>query len=95
MKNEVRQRKPIPFSWRLEKKWCKNEWFLKWDTECLRERNGEDSEQSQKFEEKTKKVLKTIFETQNMHFLRLRQVASQSPRSPAKTLQAKKFEKIC
>ena len=59
------------------------------------ERNGEDSEQSQKFEEKTEKVLKTVFETQNMHFLRLRQVASQSRESPAKTLQAKKFEKIC
>ena len=24
MENEVRQRKPIPFSWRLEKKWCRN-----------------------------------------------------------------------
>ena len=55
MKNEVRQKKPIPFYWRLEKKWCKNECFLKWDTECLRERNGEESEQSQKFEGKTKK----------------------------------------
>ena len=58
MKNEVRQRKPIPFYWRLEKKWCKNECFLKWDTECLRERNGEESEQSQKFEGKTKTQFK-------------------------------------
>ena len=24
MENEVRQRKPLPFSWRLEKKWCRN-----------------------------------------------------------------------
>ena len=38
MKNQVRQRKPIPFSWRLENKWSKNECFLKWDMECLRER---------------------------------------------------------
>ena len=91
MKNEVRQRKPIPFSWRLGKKWCKNECFLKWDTECLRERNGEDSEQSQKFEGKTEKVLKTVFEMQNVRFLRLIQVA----RTPAKTLQAKSFKKIC
>ena len=44
--------------------------------ECLRERNGEDSEQSQKFEGKTEKVLKTVFETQNMHFSRLIEVTN-------------------
>ena len=32
---------------------------------------------------------------QNMRFLQLIQVASQSLGSPAKTLQAKSFEKIC
>ena len=60
MKYEVRRRRPIPFSWRFEKKWCKNECFLKWDTECLRERNGEESEQSQKFEGKTKTQFKKL-----------------------------------
>ena len=40
----------------------------------LREK-WEDSEQSQKFEGKTEKVLKTVFETQNTRFLRLKQVA--------------------
>ena len=44
--------------------------------ECLRERNGEDSEQSQKFEGKTEKVLKTVFETQNMQFSRLIEVTN-------------------
>ena len=53
----------------------------------LREK-WEDSEQSQKFEGKTKKVLKTVFETQNTRFSRLKQVASKSPGSPTKTLQA-------
>ena len=89
MKNEVRQRKPIPFSWRLEKKWCKNECFLKWDTECLRERNGEDNEQSQKLKGKTKKLLKTVFETQNTRFSWLIQVASQSPGHPPKHFKPK------
>ena len=60
----------------------------------LREK-WEDSEQSQKFEGKTEKVLKTIFEMQNTRFSRLIQVTSQSPGSLAKTLQAKSFEKIC
>ena len=41
----------------------------------LREK-WEDSEQSQKFEGKTKKVLKTFFEMQNMRCSRLIQVAN-------------------
>ena len=49
---------------------------------------GEDSEQSQKFEGKTENVLKTVFKTQNMRFSRLKQVASKSLGSHAKTLQA-------
>ena len=56
--NQVRQRKPIPVSWRLEKEWCK--WRLRCVTPSVWvryswERNGEDSEQSQKFEGKIKK----------------------------------------
>ena len=61
----------------------KEKWGRQWTVTKIRGKNWK------------KKILKTVFETQNMHFLRLRQVASQSPRSPAKTLQAKKFEKIC
>ena len=58
MKNQVRQRKPIPFSWRS---W--DVMMKKWSLRSVRvsfswERNGEDSEQSQKFEGKTKKVFK-------------------------------------
>ena len=75
MKNQVRQRKPIPFSWRS---W--DEMMQKWSLRSVWvsfswERNGEHSEQSQKFEGKTEKVLKTVFETQNTRFLRLKQVA--------------------
>ena len=75
MKNQVRQRKPITFSWRS---W--DEMMQKWSLRSVWvsfswERNGKDNEQSQKFKGKTKKVLKTIFETQNMHFSRLKQVA--------------------
>ena len=56
----------------------------------MRERNEEDSEQSQKFEGKTeKKNLKTIFETQNTRFLQLIQVANQSPRHPPKHFNPK------
>ena len=58
MKNQVRQRKPIPFSWRS---W--DVMMKKWSLRSVRvsfswERNGEDSEQSQKFEGKTEKVFK-------------------------------------
>ena len=53
------------------------------------ERNGEDNEQSQKFEGKTKKVLKTVFEMQNMHFSRLGKVANKSPGQATKTLKYK------
>ena len=38
--------------------------------------------------EKLKKVLKTVFEMKNTRFSRLKQVASKSPGSHAKTLQA-------
>ena len=90
MKKSSETEKTIPYSWRLEKKLCKNECVLKWDTECLRERNGEDSEQSQKFEGKTeKKKLKTVFETQNTRFSQLIQVANQSLGHPPKHFKPK------
>ena len=72
----------------------KNKCFLKWDMECLRERNGEDSEQSQKFEGKTEKVLKTVFETQNTRFSWLKQVVNKSPGQAVKTLEVTIVEKF-
>ena len=57
----------------------------------LREK-WEDSEQSQKFEGKTEKVLKTIFETQNTHFSRLRQVDTAS-RQNIQRQNCEKFSK--
>ena len=58
MKNQVRQRKPIPFSWRswdvMMQKWSLRSVWVSFSWE----RNGEDSEQSQKFEGKTEKVFK-------------------------------------
>ena len=62
----------------------------------MRKRNGEDSEQSQKFEGKTEKKnnLKTIFETQNTRFLQLIQVANQSPRHPPKHFKPKDLKNL-
>ena len=57
------------------------------------ERNGEDK-QSQKFEGKTKKVLKAVFETQNTRFLWLKQVTNKSPGQAAKTFKDKIVKKI-
>ena len=66
--------------------------FEEGDTECLGQfQLREKVNRHKKFEGKTKKVLKTIFEKQNTCFSRLIQVA----RTLAKTLQAKRFEKIC
>ena len=70
--------------------------FEEGDMECLGQfQSREKVNRHKKFEGKTEKVLKTIFEMQNMRFSRLTQVASQLLGSPAKTLQAKRFEKIC
>ena len=57
------------------------------------ERNGEDK-QSQKFEGKTEKVLKAVFETQNTRFLWLKQVTNKSPGQAAKTFKDKIVKKI-
>ena len=78
------------------------EMMQKWRLKCVTrsvwvrfswERNGEDSEQSQKFEWKTEKVLKTVFKTQNIHFLRLKWVANKSPGLATKTLKDKIMKK--
>ena len=63
--------------------------FVESDTECLGEfQLREKVKCHKKFEGKLKRFWKTDFETQNTHFSRLGWVASKSPRSPAKTLQA-------
>ena len=67
--------------------------FEEGDTECLGQfQSREKVNRHKKFEGKTEKVLKTIFEMQKKCFSRLIQVTSQSPGSLAKTLQAKSFE---
>ena len=86
MENEVRQRKPIPFSWRLEKKWCINGVWGVFGWEKVNSHK--------KFEGKTEKVLKTVFETQNMRFSRLGWVAHKLPGQAAKTLKVKIMKKI-
>ena len=48
-----------------------------------------DNEQSQKFEEKIEKVLKTVFEMQNTRFSQLKWVANKSPGLATKTLKDK------
>ena len=78
MENEVRQRKPIPF---LED-WRRNDVEMKFE-ECLgqfqlRKKWGKTVNSHKKSREKLKKFKETVFETQNMHFSRLKQVAKAS-----------------
>ena len=88
MENEVRQRKPIPFSWRLERKWCRNGVWGVFGSISVEREMGKTMN-SHKFEGKTEKVLKTVFEMQNTRFSRLKQVAIKSPGQAAKTLKDK------
>ena len=57
--------------------------------EFERGKNGEDNEQSQKFEGKLKKFLKIDRFAQNTRFSRLSQVAFKSPGQIARTLKTK------
>ena len=59
------------------------------------ERNGEDSEQSQEFEGKTKKVLKNCLWNAKHAFFATNTSRQSVARTLAKTPQAKRFEKIC
>ena len=55
MKKSSETEKTHTFFLKIGEEIMQNECILKWDTECLIERNGEDNEQSQKFEGKTEK----------------------------------------
>ena len=95
-RNQVRQRKPIPFSWRLEKKWCRNGVWRVFRSVLVEKEMGKIVNNHKKIEGKTEKVLKTVFKMQNTRFSRLKQVASKSPGQAAKTLKdkiVKKFSK--
>ena len=58
MKYIVRIRKPIPFFLKIEVEMMIKLRFFESDMVSLREVNGENNEQSQKFEGKLKKILK-------------------------------------
>ena len=75
MENEVRQRKPIHFSWRLEKKWCINGVWGVFGSVLVKKEMGKTVNSHKKSREKLKKFKETVFETQNTCFSRLKQVA--------------------
>ena len=94
MENEVRQRKPIPF---LED-WRRNDVEMKFE-ECLgqfqlRKKWGKTVNSHKKSREKLKKFKETVFETQNMRFSQLKQVANKSLGQAAKTLKVKIVKKF-
>ena len=78
MENEVRQRKPIPFSWKLEKKWCRNGVWGVFGSVSIEKEMGKTMNSHKKSREKLKKFKETIFEMQNTRFSRLKQVARAS-----------------
>ena len=89
MENEGRQRKPIPFSWRLGKKWCRNGVWGVFGSISVEKEMGKTMNNHKNSREKLKKFKETVFETQNTRFSRLKQVANKSPGQVAKTLKVK------
>ena len=89
----MRQRKPIPFSWRLEKEWCKNGdwdvWHGVFGLDSVEREIGKIVNNHKNSRENTEKVLKTLFKMQNTHFSRLKWVANKSPGLAAKILKDK------
>ena len=59
MENGVRQRKPIPFSWRLEKEWCKNGdwdvWHRVFGSDSVKREMGKTVNSQKNSRENTKK----------------------------------------
>ena len=94
----MRQRKSIPFSWRLEKEWCKNGdwdvWHGVFGLDSIEREMGKTVNSHKNSRENTKKVLKIFFETQNMRFSRLNWVANKSLGLAAKTLKRQNCEKF-
>ena len=72
MENEGRQRKPIPFSWRLEKKWCRNRVWGVFESISVEKEMGKTKNSHKNSREKLKKFKETVFETQNTRFSRLK-----------------------
>ena len=73
MENEVRQRKPISFSWRLEKKWCRNgAWGVQWKVTKNRGKNW-----------------KNLKKLSLKHKTRVFRDWNKSPRQAAKTLKVR------
>ena len=69
MENEVRQRKPITFSWRLKKKWCRNGVWGVFGSVSAEKEIGKIVNSHKKSREKLKKKSKeTVFETQKHAF---------------------------
>ena len=89
----MRQRKSVPFSWRLEKEWCKNGdrdvWHRVFGSDSVEREMGKSVNSHKNSRENTKKVLKTLFEMQNTCFSRLKWVTNKSPGLAAKTLKDK------
>ena len=89
MKYIVRERKPIPFSWRFERKMKQNASSFERDTVSLRVFQKRKKMNNQKCLRENWKGLKLTHFVQNTRFLRLRQVACKSPRPAARTLRRK------
>ena len=98
MENEVRQRKPIHFSWRLEKKWCINGVWGVFGSVLVKKEMGKTVNSHKKTREKLKKFKETVFETQNTCFSRLKQVAranrQQVARASRQNYQSQNCEKF-
>ena len=94
----MRQRKSVPFSWRLGKEWCKNGdwdvWHRVFGSDSVEREMGKSVNSHKNLRENTEKVLKTLFETQNTRFSRLKWVANKSPGLAAKTLKDKIVKKF-
>ena len=89
----MRQRKLIPFSWRLEKEWCKNGdwdvWHGVFGSDSVEREMGKTVHSHKNLRENTEKILKTIFEMKNTHFTWLKWVANKLPSLTTKTLKDK------
>ena len=91
MENEVRQRKPIPFSWRLEKKCCRNEVWEVFGSVSIEKEMGKIVNSHKKSREKLKKFKETVFETQNTRFFTTKVSRQGKPPKHSKTKLWKNF----
>ena len=85
MENEVRQRKLTPFLEDLRR----NDVEMEFESVSVEIEMGKIVNSHKNSRENTEKVLKTLFETQNTRFSRLKWVANKSLGLAAKTLKDK------